>query len=282
MKGNRKKEASLILIILVCAMAVMPVQAFGNKKWTIGYEENTNGPEKKVQGTNGWYFMYSTETNTDGKLDVSGAKECVWSDRGSCWMWYDYDEMWVPDIFAAEGYDCLNLGCWWRMDGNGIMDPNVTEGAVRSIIAWEAPEDGTYSIELGYTAGSLPFNWYGEDYAGGDGLTLSLCTDMGMIDKVFCGKAPRASSRKAADVPEGSLERLVTLKEGERLYVSADPGEDGSSDVADIQMKIVQEKGESVRSFMLTIMMVCIAAIIVLVALGIILIVRTKAPREEE
>ncbi|MCI8710034.1 MAG: hypothetical protein HFG99_04135 [Dorea sp.] len=284
MKGTGKKAASLILIVLICMMAVMPVQAFGNKKWTIGYEKNTNGPEKKAQGTNGWYFMYSTETDTDGKLNVSEVKECVWSDRGSCWMWYDYDEMWVPDIFAAEGYDCLNTKCWWRMDGNGIMDPNVTEGTVRSIIAWEAPEDGTYSVELAYTAGSLPFDWYGKDYAAGDGVTLSLCTDKGMLDSVFCGKAPRASSKKkkAADIPEGSLGRTVTLKEGERLYVSADPGADGGSDVADIQMKIVQEKGESIRSFMLTLMMVCIAAIIVLVTLGAILIIRSRIPREEE
>ena len=52
MKGTGKKAASLILIVLICMMAVMPVQAFGNKKWTIGYEKNTNGPEKKAQGTN--------------------------------------------------------------------------------------------------------------------------------------------------------------------------------------------------------------------------------------
>ena len=91
-----------------------------------------------------------------------------------------------------------------------------------------------------------------------------------------------SKKKKAADIPEGSLGRTVTLKEGERLYVSADPGADGGSDVADIQMKIVQEKGESIRSFMLTLMMVCIAAIIVLVTLGAILIIRSRIPREEE
>lgn len=282
MTGNIKKAAALILIILIIGVAVLPVQAFGYNKWTIGYEKNTNGPEKKVQGTNGWYFMYSEETNSGGKLDVSRVKECVWSDKGSCWMWYDYDEMWVPDIFASEGYDCLNMGCWWRMDGNGIMDPNVTEGSVRSVIAWEAPEDGTYNVSLKYMAGSLPFNWYGEDYESGDGLTLSVCTDKGMLDKAFCGKSTKASSGKKADIPTGSLNKTVTLDKGERLYISADPGKDSGSDVAEIQMKIAQEKGESVRSFMLTLMGVCIAVIVLLVILGVIIVIKSRVSQNEE
>lgn len=276
MIGNMKKAAVLVLVILISGVMVLPVQAFGYNKWTIGYEDNKNGPEKKVQGTNGWYFMYSEETDCDGKLDTSKVKECVWSDRGSCWMWYDYDEMWMPDIFAAEGYDCLDAGCWWRMDGNGIMDPYVMKGGVRSVIAWEAPEDGTYEINLEYTAGSLPFNWYGEDYENGDGLTLSICTDMGMVDKAFCGISKKEPSQRTADIPKGSLNRTVMLNKGERLYVSADPGADGGSDVAEIQMEIVQENGESVRSFMLTLMTVCIAMIVVLIVLGIIIVVRSR------
>lgn len=262
---NIKRAVGFVLIILICAVSVMPVQAFGYRKWMIGYDKNTNGPGNGSQGTNGWYFMYSEETGTDGQLDVSKARECVWADKGSCWMWYDYDNMWMPDIYATDSYDCLGQNCWWRMDGNGIMDPNVIDGSIRSIIAWEAPEDGNYNIDLNYTAGSLPFNWYGEGYAEGDGLILSISTDMGMIDKAFCGMAEKLTGqKKAADIPTGNMNREVTLKKGERIYVSADPGQNGGSDVAEIQLKIVQSKGESVRSFMMTVMMLCIAAIVII------------------
>lgn len=277
---NRKKTVGSALIILILAMAVMPAQAFGPGKWTIGYEKNTNGPKKGVQGTNGWYFMYSTETATDGQLDASKVKECVWADKGSCWMWYDYDKMWMPDIYATDRYDCLNQNGWWRMDENGIMDPNVMDGSIRSVIAWEAPEDGTYNVNLDYTAGTLPFNWYGEAYSEGDGLTLSLSTDMGTVDKAFCGVAKKSTDpKKAADIPEGNINREITLKKGERLYVSADPGQNGGSDVADIQMEIVQDKGESVRSFMMTILTASIAAVVIIAA-GIVIII-LKGRRED-
>ena len=69
---NVKRTAKAALLIVIMAVSVMPVQAFGHNKWTIGYEKNTNGPEKKVQGTNGWHFMYSQEVNTDGQLDEIG------------------------------------------------------------------------------------------------------------------------------------------------------------------------------------------------------------------
>lgn len=276
---NIKRAAGLVLLILICASSVMPAQAFGYRKWMIGYDKNTNGPEDGSQGTNGWYFMYSDETGTDGQFDASKARECVWADKGSCWMWYDYDNMWMPDIYATDSYDCFNQNGWWRMDGNGIMDPNVMDGSIRSIIAWEAPEDGNYNIDLNYTAGSLPFNWYGEEYAEGDGLTLSISTDMGMLDKAYCGIAEKLTGqKKAADIPTGNMNREVTLKKGERIYVSADPGQNGGSDVAEIQMKIVQNKGESVRSFMMTVMMFCIAAIVII--LIIIAVIIFKGRRE--
>lgn len=273
---NIKRAVGLALIILISTSAAMPVQAFGQKKWTIGYEENTNGPEKKVQGTNGWYFMYSEEVNAGGEFNASTAKECVWADKGSCWMWYDYDAMWVPDIYAADGYDCLASNCWWRMDGNGIMDPNVTEGAVRSVIAWAAPEDGTYSINIDYTAGSMPFNLYGKKYDEGDGLTLCLSTDTNTVEKVFCGVGPDTGRKVIENIPTGNLSKTLTLKKGEKIYISADPGENGGSDIATIKAEIIQEEGESVRSYLLTILAAGIAVIAFLLILSIVLFLRRK------
>ncbi len=271
---NVKRTAKAALLIVIMAVSVMPVQAFGHNKWTIGYEKNTNGPEKKVQGTNGWHFMYSQEVNTDGQLDASQVKECVWTDKGSCWMWYDYDEMWVPDIYASEDFDCLAANCWWRMDGNGIMDPNVEGGAVRSVIAWEAPENGTYSVNLDYTAGSMPYKWYGEDYDGGDGLTLSIHTQERMVDKVFCGAAPKGERKVIENMPAGSMSGKVTLRKGERVYVSADPGENGGADIATVKIEIIQEEGESVRSFLMTILLGGIIVIAVILVVTVIAVVR--------
>lgn len=273
---NVKRAVGSALIFLISISAVMPVQAFGQKKWTIGYEENTNGPEKKVQGTNGWYFMYSEEVNANGEFDTSTVKECVWADQGSCWMWYDYDAMWVPDIYAADGYDCLASNCWWRMDGNGIMDPNVTEGAVRSVIAWEAPEDGTYSVNIDYTAGSMPFNLYGKEYDEGDGLTLCLSSDADTVEKVFCGVAPDSGRKVIENIPTGSLSNTFTLRKGEKIYISADPGVNGGSDIASVKAEIIQEEGESVRSFLMTILAASIAVIVILLILSVVLILRRK------
>ena len=278
---NVKRVVGFVLIILISTSSVMPVQACGQKKWMIGYEENTNGPEKKVQGTNGWYFMYSEQVNTDGEFDASTAKECVWADKGSCWMWYDYDAMWVPDIYAVDGYDCLAPSCWWRMDGNGIMDPNTIEGAVRSVIAWEAPEDGTYSVNVAYTAGSMPFNLYGKEYEEGDGLTLCLSTDTDMIEKAFCGVGPDTGRKVIEEIPTGSLNNTVTLRKGERIYISADPGENGGSDIASIKAEIVQEEGESVRSFLMTILLAGIVVIVVLLILLVLFILRRKTTEWE-
>ena len=278
---NIKRTAGLALIILLSVSLVMPVEAFGHRKWTIGYDENKNGPKKKEQGANGWYFMYTEEVNTGGKLDTSKVKECVWTDTGSCWMWYDYDAMWVPEVYAAEGFDCLASSCWWRMDGNGIMDPNVTEGAVSGVIAWEAPEYGTYSINVDYTAGSMPFNLYGKDFEDGDGLTLSLCTEEKTVDQAYCGKGPKTGRKVIEDMPSGSLKGEVTLRKGDRIYISADPGEGGGSDIATVKAEIIQEEGESVESFFLTMLAAGIVVVIFCLVLTVVIILKQRKADEE-
>lgn len=278
---NIKRVAGLALVILTGVVSIIPVQASWQRKWTIGYEKNTNGPEKKIQGTNGWYFMYSEAVNTEGKFDAANAKECIWTDKGSCRMWYDYKEMWMPAPYAEEGYDCLASDCWWRMDGNGIMDPNVKEGAVSSVIAWEAPEDGTYSVNSEYAAGSMPFDWTGRDYDDGDGLTLYLCTDTDTVDKAFCGVKPDTGKKVVDNMPSGSLKGEVELKKGEKIYIVADPGENGGSDIATVKMEINQEEGESIRTFWQIIMGAGIAASVLLIGLIIFLALRGRKARIE-
>ncbi len=271
-----KQAAGLGLAILIGITSVMPAQASWQRKWTIGYEENTNGPEKKVQGTNGWYFMYSEDINTGGQLDPSRVKECVWTDAGSCRMWYDYDEMWMPEPYAAKGYDCLAAGCWWRMDANGIMDPNVKEGAVSSVIAWEAPEDGTYSVNADYTAGSMSFDWTGKDYDEGDGLTICLCTETETVDKAFCGVMPKMKRKVVENMPEGNLKGEIRLKKGEKIYIMADPGVSGGSDIATVRMEITQEEGASIQMFWRMAMIAGITLFVLVIVLTAVLLVRGK------
>ncbi len=232
------KTGCLMLAFILC----FSISAFSaeNKEWTIGREENQNGPSDNEQGTNGWYFLYSEEMDTDGVLDTSKLKECLWSDWGSCWLYYGYEAMWMPEQYASKDYDFNKKGNWWRMDSNGIMDPNAGDDSVRSVIAWEAPESGTYSIELDYTAGTGSYEWEGKTYYAedGDGLTLSINTEKEILEKVYC----EAVSKEKPDLPSGTLLAEAELKKGERLYISADPGGNGSCDAASIKMNITQIK----------------------------------------
>ena len=240
---NNKKIFKIVCITLVLTVFFcVPVFAAEKKEWTIGYEENKNGPKEGKQGVNGWSFLYSDELNTDGVLDTSKLKECVWSDSGSCWLYYGIPAMWMPEAYAAKDYDCDKKGNWWRMDSNGVMDPNAGDDSVRSVVAWETPEDGTYKVKLKYTAGSNSYEWEGKTYYSedSDGVTISVNTEKDTLEKVFC----EAVTKKKPDLPTGKLSAEVELKKGERIYVSADPGNNGSCDAASIKMSIQQEKAE--------------------------------------
>ena len=276
MKNTKRRMAGAALAILISMILAVPVQASWQRKWTIGYEKNTNGPEKEIQGTNGWYFMYSEDVNTGGNFEASKAKECIWTDTGSCRMWYDYNEMWMPEPYAVQDYDCLASSCWWRMDGNGIMDPNVKEGAVSSVIAWEAPEDGTYSIHSDYSAGSMPFDWTGKDYDEGDGLTLMLCTDTDTVDHAFCGVMPDTGKKVVDHMPSGSLKGEVELRKGDKIYIVADPGENGGSDIATVKMEITQEEGKSIRTFWKIVLGAGIAVCFLIIVLTVFLFLKSR------
>lgn len=234
LKGIKSGCAVLALTICFGTSAL----AEDAKEWTIGYEENKNGPEEEKQGTNGWYFLYSSEMNTDGALDASKLKECIWSNSGSCWMYYGYTGLWMPEKYTKKGYDCGEQKNWWRMDGNGIMDPSAGNDSFRSVIAWEAPKDGKYSVEMEYTAGSDSYEWEGKTYYNedADGLTLSLNTEKEVLEKAFC----EAVTEKKPELGTGKLSSEVELKKGEKLYVSADPGKNGSGDSVQIKMSIKQ------------------------------------------
>ena len=75
-------------------------------------------------------------------------------------------------------------------------------------------------------------------------------------------------------MPAGSMSGKVTLRKGERVYVSADPGENGGADIATVKIEIIQEEGESVRSFLMTILLGGIIVIAVILVVTVIAVVR--------
>lgn len=239
---KRMLMVTLAASLMVNTVHCISVQAAEQKTWTIGLEENNNGPVAGEQGTNGWYFLYSEETNTDGKLDPSILKECEWARGGSCWVYYGYPEMWLPKKYAAEDYDFGKEKNWWLMDENGIM--NAGADNYRSVIAWEAPESGTYRIDVEYIAGTDSYEWEGVTYyqEDADGLLLSLNTEEEVLEKAYCKEV----TEKEPDLTEGKFTSEIELKKGERLYVSSDPGEHEGGDSTSIKMNIEQTKATSV------------------------------------
>lgn len=235
-KKKMKRAVTALLTAILTVTSAVPVLAKEQPTWTIGYDTNTNGPGEGVQGENGWYFMYSDEVNTDGKLDPSRLKECNWESTGSCWFFYEKKNYWIPDVYTADGFDVQDTSEWWRMDSNGLMDPNTSKNFLRSVVAWEAPQSGKYSIDMSYVAGSQSMDWEGKTYYFGDGLTLSINTDKDVLDKAFA----EAVTAEKPDLPTGNMKAEVQLKKGDKIYFSVDPGENGECDVAKIKAKITQ------------------------------------------
>ena len=88
------------------------------------------------------------------------------------------------------------------------------EAAYSQVLAIEAPEDGCYTFEISYTVG-------GEEGVG-DGVTLSIYAD----DVLQC-KHTVSDGVSQAD----EREVQASLKQGEYLYIIADPNESSEGDV---------------------------------------------------
>ncbi len=114
-------------------------------EWTIGFRKNTNSMAKGIQGSNGWYCLYTLESNKGGAFNIGKMKAARWGKTSNCWKYYGVTNNWSPDIYLQEGYDFSGNGNWWLMDGNGRMDTNVAKGVVSGAYAWAAPCFGRYA-----------------------------------------------------------------------------------------------------------------------------------------
>lgn len=223
------------------------------KEWTLGEDENINGPTEGKQGGNGWYFLYSDQINAKGALNVGKMKETEWASRGSSHFYYAApgSHMWVPDVYTGEDYDPSAANNWWLMNTDGQLDTNVVSGVVSGAYAWAAPADGVYNVVVDYTAGSKAMEWEGNWYSTGDGVTLSMNTKDSIVDKFY---APKVSTDAPNDLSKGQMNKDVVLKAGELVYIAVDPNEGGAYDTSNVKIHITKKdtSGEVVPDVNLT------------------------------
>jgi hypothetical protein len=256
------KKAVIILLTMILAMTniIQVIAANGQSgsglpeatysdpdasRWTMGYKKNENGMTTGVQGSNGWYCLYTTETNKNGSFNLQLMQPTEWGRTSNCWKYYSVSNNWSPGIYLESGYDFSGNSNWWLMDGNGRLDPNVATGEVTGAYAWAAPTSGKYSISMDYVAGGSNQIYSGVRYFAKDGVTLSINTSAGILQKF---KAPATTARNIK-LSEGNLSTSVSLKTGEMVYFIVDPQKNGSYAHAELKINITQdEKSEDEKS----------------------------------
>lgn len=260
---------ALIISQAAVSFAVDEDSADAKQCWTLGLSKNVNGPEDGVQGTNGWYFMYTDQIDlgAGNVFDASKIKECTWATKGSMKLKSEggeYDAMWVPENYLADGLTGEALyqpngdnpdGTFnnWVMTSDGTLNTDVETTAVTGIYAWEAPEAGDYSYELAYNAGGNHCDLWGsryyyyKDYYIQDGtpskrtpkqreggVAVSVNTADAQKDYVEC----IAMTEDHDYLYSGNFSGKVTLEKGEKIYFAVDPREVGPYDMANLKITV--------------------------------------------
>lgn len=202
--------------------------------WTIGFKQKLNSLERGLQGSNGWYCLYTPETNKKGAFDLNKMELQQWTRTSNCWKFYGVAYNWSPGIYLEDGYDFSGNSNWWRMDGNGRLDTNVAEGEVSGAYAWAAPRDDNYQVTVAYVAGGGNQTYDGIQYFAPDGVTISINTKKGAHKVV---DAP-ATTKHNPNLSQGTIEKTVRLKQDELVYIIVDPQEQGDYDYAQLQIYI--------------------------------------------
>lgn len=240
-----KKIFAILLISILSMAAALKADAAGfpepqynsenQTEWTIGFSKNKNGMARGIQGSNGWYCLYTLESNKGGVFNLSKMKAAKWGRKSNCWKYYGVTNNWSPDIYLQEGYDFSGNGNWWLMDGNGRMDTNVAKGVVSGAYAWAAPADGRYRVSVDYTAGGGNSTYdSGITYYAEDGVTLSINTKDGLL---ALADTP-ATTADNPQLSQGNLTKTAQLKGGELVYVIVDPQKSGGYDYAQLSIHI--------------------------------------------
>ena len=223
-----KKAFSAFLAAAVIALGLpLAASADAAPQYAFGGDTAVSGQDGSAQGQNGWYYMWTPETNKAGVYDVSKIKEDVASETGSCQFGYgsglvvDGSKGWLPDIFAADGYDPWGSNNWWLQMPDGTCNPAVAGGTqiASAVFGFKAPQSGEYVFDMSCFAGA---HEPGDD-ASSDGVTISIYSTAG---KLF-SKATSKTAEETIDATVGAM-----LKAGDMLYFIADPNANGGYDTA--------------------------------------------------
>lgn len=211
-------------------------------EWTMGMPRNTNGMSRGLQGTNGWYCLYTTQTDRNGSFDVSMMKQASWGSCKSNWKFYGVSKNWTPAEYLDSSYDNGENSNWWLMDGNGRVDPHVSKGQMMSgAYGWAAPRNAVYTVSMDYTAGGGNAEQDGVMCYAEDGVTVSINTSKGVKAKA---NTP-ATTASHPNLTSGNLTKRIRLDEGELVYFIADPQKSGGYASATFQISIsVSEEEE--------------------------------------
>jgi len=249
----KKAFSRILALALVFSSFVFTVSADEVTTWKFGGSAPVAGQDGTAQGQNGWYYMWSPETNKAGVMDVSKIKESVYSETGSSWFFYQAaGKGWIADIYAADDYTG-GLTNWWLQTNDGTMNPAVPDAPYASTaLGWKAPTAGTYSFTVKYTAGGDTWKDSGITYPSeGDGVTISAyakatklyskATTVGMVQAVDGGGNPSGAPYAGASIDtDVTFTVSAMLKAGEMFYLIADPNADGGQDIAKAEVDVTK------------------------------------------
>lgn len=242
-----KKRKVLLLAVMFAMTSTMHVEASeltaptyedaGATKWTMGQSIDWNAMNRGAQGTNGWYCLYTTESNKNGVFDVTLMQEAKWGMTKSMWRFDNkYSFSWNVETSKNDGY--------WLMDGTGKIYPQAENGGISGAYAWAAPVDGTYTITVDYVAGGGYEEIDGTKIFAEDGVTISVNTKDGALNKA---DAP-ALTEGNLTFSTGTLKSSIQLKAGEFFYVIADPQQSALYDQAEMKITINLDKKNDTAS----------------------------------
>lgn len=200
-------------------------------KWIFGED----GQDGTKQGSHNWYYMYTEETNTHGAYDVSKIRECWYSEidgGGSCISSSKGGNQatWVAGIYDKDT-DIWSTNNWWNQSIGYMsmnLSPAVSKGAYASaILAFKAPEDGNYLLDISFTAGNN-----NPSQVDNDGVTVSIYADT----KKLYSQAIRDT------LLEGEILSVnAMLKADQYAYIIVDPNENGNDDIChSVRMEVTQ------------------------------------------
>ncbi len=158
-----------------------------------------------AQGSEGWYFLYSTTTNAGETFPTDTLSEAV---RGTSGKW---DGKWA----APKGDSYAD---WWNIQPTGYLGPD-TGFAVA--LKWVVPEDGSYTAQIDYWGGSNST----ADEVGNDGVIFFVYQNDQLLSRAeTMGKDSAAPEQgDGSEAKPYKVLKTESLKKGDAFYMIVDP-----------------------------------------------------------